>query len=68
MRGIGFDIGPRSIGRLLRNPSGIAKMLSMEHPETGESPAEIMADVINLMRAVRSDSRRSTASTERSAS
>jgi hypothetical protein len=26
-------------------------MLTMEHPDTGDSPAEIMADVINIMRA-----------------
>lgn len=32
-------------------PSGIAEMLTMENPDTGECPAEIMADVVNLMRA-----------------
>jgi hypothetical protein len=49
--GLGIDMGPRAIGRLLRNPSGIAEMLTMEHPDTGDSPAEIMADLVNLMRA-----------------
>jgi hypothetical protein len=49
--GLGIDMGPRAVGRLLRNPSGIAEMLTMEHPDTGDSPAEIMADVVNIMRA-----------------
>ena len=49
--GLGIDMGPRAIGRLLRNPTGIAEMLTIEHPETGDSPAEIMADVVNIMRA-----------------
>lgn len=51
MKGLGFSMDPRRIGSLLRNPSGVADLLTETHPETGESPAEIMADIINVMRA-----------------
>ena len=51
MKGLGFSMAPRQIGKLLRNPSGVADLLTETHPETGESPAEIMADIINVMRA-----------------
>ena len=51
MTGLGFDLNPARIGKLLRNPSGVAELLVAGHPETGDSPAEIMADIVNIMRA-----------------
>lgn len=51
MTGLGFDLNPARIGQLLRNPSGVAELLVAGHPETGDSPAEIMADIVNIMRA-----------------
>lgn len=51
MKGLGIGMDPRRIGKLLRNPSGVADLLTSGHPDTGESPAAIMADIINVMRA-----------------
>lgn len=51
MTGLGPDMSQAELLRLAGNPSGVADLLSKEHPETGDSPAEIMADIINVMRA-----------------
>lgn len=48
--GLGMNLGVRDVANLMSNPSGIAGMLKNESP-TGDSPAQIMADVINMMRA-----------------
>ena len=54
--GIGFgDVtnmdGMREIASLMRDPTGIAELLTEEHPETGDSPAKILADIVNTTRA-----------------
>lgn len=52
MSGLGLDLGnPRQIRKLMTNPDGIADLLQETHEETGDSPAEIFADLINIMRA-----------------
>ena len=51
MSGLGIDMNPAKIGRLMRNPSGVAEMLTEEHPDTDDSPAQIFADIINVQRA-----------------
>lgn len=43
--------GIREIATMMRDPSGIAELLTEDHPETGESPADILADIINTTRA-----------------
>lgn len=48
--GLGMNLGISEVANLMSNPSGISSMLKKESP-TGDSPAEIMADVINMMRA-----------------
>jgi hypothetical protein len=40
---------PRRMARLMRDPEGIAEMLT-ESGEHGDSPAEIFADIINVHR------------------
>ncbi len=50
LRGLGVSMDESQIGRLLQNPDGIAELLQESHPGTGESPAEIFADVVNVMR------------------
>lgn len=51
MTGLGPDMSQGEILRLARSPSGVADLLEQEHPSTGDSPAEIMADIINVQRA-----------------
>lgn len=51
MTGLGIDMDPRQIKTLLSNPSGVADLLLEAHDETGDSPADIMADIINVQRA-----------------
>lgn len=51
MSGGPMGMSQGQILQLLRDPSGIAELLQEEHPETGDSPADIVADVINVMRA-----------------
>ena len=46
----GIDMNPRKMARQMRNPEGIAEMLTDTGP-TGDSPAEIFADIINVHRA-----------------
>ena len=46
----GIDMNPRKMARQMRNPEGIAKMLNESGP-TGDSPAEIFADIVNVHRA-----------------
>ena len=46
----GLDMDPRRMARLMRDPEGIAEMLT-ESGENGDSPAEIFADIINVHRA-----------------
>jgi hypothetical protein len=50
LAGLGLDVNPAAIATLIRNPSNIADLLC-ETTETGDSPAEIMADIFNFMRA-----------------
>lgn len=45
----GIDMNPRKIAAKMRNPEGIAEMLTEETP-TGDSPAEIFADIVNVHR------------------
>lgn len=51
MNDLPMDMNMSDIAGMLRDPSGIAKFLTEANPETGESPAEIVADVINVQRA-----------------
>ncbi|AAY24945.1 ORF 19 [Haloarcula hispanica virus SH1] len=46
----GIDMNPRQMARLMRDPQGIADMLTESGP-TGDSPAEIFADIVNVHRA-----------------
>ncbi|ALJ99677.1 hypothetical protein BGV91_gp14 [Haloarcula californiae icosahedral virus 1] len=46
----GIDMNPRKMARQMRNPEGIAQMLTDAGP-TGDSPAEIFADIVNVHRA-----------------
>lgn len=46
----GIDMNPRKMARQMRNPEGIAEMLTDTGP-TGDSPAEIFADIVNVHRA-----------------
>lgn len=50
LAGLGLDVNPARIATLIRNPENIAELLC-ETTATGDSPAEIMADIINFMRA-----------------
>lgn len=50
MNGLNLNMSPAQIGRMMRNPSNIADMLMEEHPQTGDSPAEIFADIVNVQR------------------
>ena len=43
--------GLRDIAALMRDPSGVADLLTEKHPETGDSPATIFADSVNTTRA-----------------
>lgn len=54
--GIGFGdlknfAGIRELTTLMRDPNGIADLLLEAHPDTGDSPAEIFADIVNTTRA-----------------
>ena len=52
MTGLGFDIAnPAALRKLMTDPSNLADLLTDSHAETGDSPADIFADVINIMRA-----------------
>lgn len=46
----GINMQPGKIARLMRDPEGIAQMLNETGP-TGDSPAEIFADIVNVHRA-----------------
>lgn len=46
----GIDMNPRKMARQMRDPEGIADMLTESGP-TGDSPAEIFADIVNVHRA-----------------
>jgi hypothetical protein len=46
----GIDMDPMQMARSMRDPDGIAEML-VETGPTGDSPAEIFADIINVHRA-----------------
>lgn len=48
--GLGINMDKRRIGKLLRDPEGVEELLKETHPGTGDSPAEIFADLINVMR------------------
>lgn len=50
--GFGQDLrNMRGIVSLLNDPSGVADLLTESHPETDDSPAEILADIVNTTRA-----------------
>jgi hypothetical protein len=51
MTGIGIQMSQKEILKYLRDPSGIAELLLEVDEETGDSPAEVFADLINVMRA-----------------
>jgi len=51
MSGIGIQMGQKEIMQYLRDPSGIASLLLEVDDDTGTSPAEVFADLINVMRA-----------------
>jgi hypothetical protein len=51
MSGIGIQMGQKEILQYLRDPSGIASLLLEVDDDTGDSPAEVFADLINVMRA-----------------
>ncbi|AFD02290.1 putative protein 9 [Haloarcula hispanica icosahedral virus 2] len=46
----GIDMNPRKMAATMRDPEGIAEMLQESGPN-GDSPAEIFADIINVIRA-----------------
>ena len=45
----GISMSPQKMATQMRNPEGIASMLTEEGP-TGDSPAEIFADIVNVHR------------------
>ncbi|WIV67540.1 hypothetical protein [Natrialbaceae archaeon AArc-T1-2] len=47
---LGIDMTPQGIASSLSNPEQIAQML-LQEGETGDSPADIMADLVNMQRA-----------------
>lgn len=50
--GLGFNLtGPDAIRKLMSDPSNLADLLMQSHGETGDSPADIFADTINMIRA-----------------
>lgn len=51
MNDLPMDLGPADITKLLRDPNGVAKLLVETNPQTGDSPAMLVADVINVIRA-----------------
>ena len=52
MSGMGFDIKSISaVQSQLENPDNLAALLQQGNDKTGESPAEVFADVVNMIRA-----------------
>lgn len=52
LQGLGVQFGGAdSIASLMSDPDGISEMLQNEHPQTGESAADIFADIVNTSRA-----------------
>ena len=52
MNGMGFDINSISaMTQLLENPENLARLLNQTSADTGDTPAEVFADVINMIRA-----------------
>jgi len=49
--GLDIPMDPETLQNYLQNPSGIADMLTKIDDGTGDSPAEVFADVINIIRA-----------------
>jgi hypothetical protein len=47
----GIDMNPRRMASKMRDPEGIAEMLTDADGATGDSPAEIFADIVNVHRA-----------------
>lgn len=45
----GINMNPRKMARVMQDPEGIAQMLNESGP-TGDSPAEIFADIVNVHR------------------
>lgn len=45
------NVNPRQVAMMLRNPSQIAEAMQQDVGGMGASPAEIMADTINVLRA-----------------
>lgn len=48
--GLNIDMNPQQVLGLMNSPEGVAEMLTEASDETGDSPADIMADVINIQR------------------
>jgi len=52
LQGLGVQFGSQqSLANLMSKPDGIAEMLQEPHPATGDSAAEIFADIVNVQRA-----------------
>lgn len=47
----GIDMNPRRMAAKMRDPEGVAEMLTDAGGATGDSPAEIFADLVNVHRA-----------------
>lgn len=47
----GIDMNPRMIATKMKDPQGIADMLTEANGAGGDSPAEIFADIVNVHRA-----------------
>jgi hypothetical protein len=50
MRGLNIDMGPQQVMGLMNDPKGVERMLKQASDDTGDSPADIMADIINIQR------------------
>lgn len=50
MRGLDIEMGPQQVMGMMNDPQGVADMLTEASDETGDSPADIMADIINIQR------------------
>ena len=49
--GMGLNMDYSKVFSLLKNPEGVADLLTETNTETGNSPAEVLADVVNVIRA-----------------
>ena len=49
--GMDLDMDYSKVFSLLKNPEGVADLLTETNTETGNSPADVLADVVNVIRA-----------------